>query len=275
MQLGVTLIMTGVRSWVRRGLAHSPNAFQINADLADPDQLALQAGRLCKRTLGDCPNVEGLSWRIITGTSIENIREAPWVFLPFEFTHDRVDSLPEIDSDTDPYIVIRSKLGDFISNDPLVHIAKSLEKALLTTLEIIRRSVSDYTLILAGPLRNIHWHHLVSVRSSAESTSETYRLRLSCSRGLDGWKVPPNLYCVLSLWYKSLAVQFTSNQDVDPFEGKNIVRLMGSVESFDRSLKGALHYLNDYSFLFQKIGEHLEVSGTLPTFGLAMLAQER
>ncbi|KAF2791447.1 hypothetical protein K505DRAFT_207343, partial [Melanomma pulvis-pyrius CBS 109.77] len=46
-QLGVTLFMTGVRSWVRRGLAHDIKSINLNLDVTNLDRLALEIGERC------------------------------------------------------------------------------------------------------------------------------------------------------------------------------------------------------------------------------------
>lgn len=235
--------MTGVRSWVRRGLAHQLEAINLNLDLTNPDRMALQAGEICLNNLWKS-GIEGFpSWRIATGEYQDGatvcIPDLAWRQPSDDAQAGELDQhLTKLDAKTYPPLVFRHMLQKWSPDDPHVSISKKLAVAMEATLDTLggfKKGSGIETKPFGGILS---WDHLVIKRPGKSSTStepsqEFTTLRLSCSRiqNSNRWAAPSNLHSILSLWIHSLTDRVSDHPGMQM--STEFFRILGLGTSFE------------------------------------------
>ena len=175
MQLGITLLMTCIRAWIRRGVSSQPITFQLDCN---PNWIALSVGTACQ---GSWPN-SGVPW---PG------RYSPR-FLPWDLPGG-IGSMPSAGLITvdDPRIVLRRKLQSLSSE---------VDDDLRPLSERLQRAMYDFDLPIewcSDP--HVKWVHIVTVESNLGAPDPHYaRLELSTRRG--NALAITVLHALLSLW---------------------------------------------------------------------------
>ena len=182
-QLGITLLMTCIRVWIRRGISNQPITFQLPDD-PDPNWIALSLGSCCR---GLWPN-KGEPW------SPEY--HADWSFHPYDLPVG-LDSTLIVDLITidDPRIVLREKLQLSISE---------IDRDLVARTERLRYAMTRiHRFGRWHPSSEfVKWEHVVVCRQN-DSEPQYARLRLEAWDGRiasDGRTKAKALRALLALW---------------------------------------------------------------------------
>jgi hypothetical protein len=147
-QLGATLLMTAIRSWIRRGLA---DKYQCLSLPSDPDGISMTVGFRCVTPMRQRPNalerdslLQDVTWGIPTANDLRTWRGSPWDSLYHGIPRMKDDDLP---MEKDPRITIRSRLQQFSTNqEPLIRVVENLYTAFSRTLKLWEHALQDNTL---------------------------------------------------------------------------------------------------------------------------------
>ncbi|KAI4622492.1 uncharacterized protein J4E87_006434 [Alternaria ethzedia] len=170
-QLGITLLMTCIRAWIRRGISNQPISFHLKSN---PNWIALSVGTACQ---GSWPD-GGVPWSMC-----DSPKFLPW-YLP-----GGIGSMPSAGLITvdDPRIVLRRKLQSLSSKDDgdVAPISKNLRRAMYKLLDHfgLNYDAAEFT----------EWTHVV-VNSPKGSGQHYVRLKLT------GLVDETTLHALLALW---------------------------------------------------------------------------
>ena len=179
-QLVVTLLMTCIRAWIRRGISNKPLNFELEPN---PNWIALSVGDACE---GSWPT-EGDTW------PKQRLR-----FLPCESPGSMRNTLSaDLITIEDPRIVLRRKIQSLSSNadDDLSLYARNLHRA-IRELQHKRDGRSH------SP--DITWVH---VMESSVNESNPYYVRLALTAEDYGWVDEEALHALLAMWRYSKPTQ--------------------------------------------------------------------
>ena len=179
-QLGVTLLITCIRAWIRRGISRQPTYFRLDYE---PNWIALSVGSACKA-----------SWP----AGSESWREQGWYegepmpvsFAPLNKPNSKNRTLSEdIITIDDPRIRLRRKLQSAQPefDDDLIALAESLNNAIHGVYHIIMHTWSQ----------PITWVHIVESNDLKDSTPHYARLELTkyCYKDNDDL-----MHALLAMW---------------------------------------------------------------------------
>jgi hypothetical protein len=221
-QLGATLLMTGIRSWVRRGLADKYSCRPLSSD---PDEISMALGFRCIAQAKQEPKafdrsikfgrIYSTSWKIPTANDLRTWRGPPWNNLYGDFPKMKDDNLPMKE---DPMITIRSMLQQFCTNqDPLIHLAEHLYTAFSSTLKLWKQALRDEATPYPTEVREsktLSWLLPVLSWDFRLELCHEGLLRLNCRE--DGWFGPPKekleLHAMLSMWLTTLRYEYTHDR---------------------------------------------------------------
>jgi hypothetical protein len=193
-QLGVTLFMTGVRAWVRRGISRKPNVFRLHT--SNPNILAITVGTACQNKWADLGS--------------------PGSFAPFTKFRFLPSFEPQSITTKDPRIMLRHKLQSFTSDMTHVELAGKLSQVMGSTLRGI-----EYLFRHERPPVRFNWIHLINTKHGDERSQ--IHLKLSCYLSNSGqltWEDGYDpLQSILSLWVHSKTHHNISYRCVDTFSG--------------------------------------------------------
>lgn len=179
-QLGVTLLMTCIRSWIRRGISRQPIYFRLKSD---PNWIALSVGSACK---GSWP-AKGEPWpeQDWHGQDRMPVNFAPWN-KPDSMNRTLSVDLMTID---DPRIRLRQKLQSAQPefDGDLVAVAESLNNAI--------RGV--YGIVMPISTQSITWVHIVENNGLKDIIRQYARLELTTH----GYEYDDgSMHALLAMW---------------------------------------------------------------------------
>jgi hypothetical protein len=215
-QLGVTVLLTGVRSWVRRDLGEELDTIPLPG--ISLDYIALHLGDYCLRStsvrrshylLGSA--VRNLRWEIVTGRYTKSIGrydripktllEGPGPMPLFPLSEDSSSSVYvakdpdhahaeivrefyELVQDAevmqvskDPRVKIHLHLEPLLKqHDPLLSIASKLKRVMLRTLHIVDGEASNGSLRISPLAESVSWTHVLATRVMQDDGSTSSKL---------------------------------------------------------------------------------------------------
>ena len=174
-QLGITILMTCIRAWIRRGVSYQPISFELSSD---PNETALSVGSACRS-----------SWPAV-GRPWPGLRSSE--FGPLRMSVDLTSTpIAESISINDPRIVLREKLQSFMpdADGDLVDLSRRFSRIK----KILHRML--WTSGLTADLETITWTHIVACRDF-DHDYETRFTRLEMSEDADRHKI----HALLALW---------------------------------------------------------------------------
>ena len=205
-QLSITLLMTCIRAWIRRGISNRPIHFQLDPDF---NFIALSVGDACNNSWP----TEGGLWPETHLVSFH-----PWN------SPEGTDSTPSaglIDID-DPRIVLREMLQS---------LSTEVDGDLKLLTESLRRAIRDVYQNVDSQLRHskIVWEHVVESMSPNDNELHCYRLKLEThGQSLD----KQVLHALLALWRYSAPLHTTEICVAKVFSGKDWKEKVEFLESY-------------------------------------------
>lgn len=267
-QLAITLFMTGVRSWVRRGLATEPPHIVLNSG-HELDEAAIYLGLFGpsdssdKSPFGPTSELVNGWWEIVTG----GYRGYPGDPSPLpRWVHPRRDGEEQLlrvhayggvrRFRPDPVVSIRQDLQSYMPDaSPIHEIASALERTIKRIIIAFDEAVIIDALKptqTSQDYRQFQWSHLVSRSGESRSTPpELFEIPLSCTAYVGSrsnrnnereCETPDELYPILSLWIYSLKTRNlgwadrlggASEYTTRPQNASDYIRLIGRCDDLD------------------------------------------
>jgi hypothetical protein len=216
MQLGATLLITAIRSWIRRGLADKYRCYSLPFNL---DHISMAVGFRCIAQMKQEPEAferyldDGASeWEIPTANDLGTWRGPPWDTLHQGFNKLNDDKIPV---EKDPRITIRSIIQQFSTNqNPIIHLAETLHTAFSGTLSVWQNALRSNPRppIMVSGFNKLSWTLPIHSYDQGLNLRHNSLLRLEC-----GWKPPKDeseLHAMLSMWLTTLDGHYIANDSV-------------------------------------------------------------
>ncbi|KAF2011218.1 hypothetical protein BU24DRAFT_495443 [Aaosphaeria arxii CBS 175.79] len=273
LQLGITVVMTGVRSWVRRGLAADPISVKLPSNRESIHMVLLfealmDAGKpldhLIKTRLARKILLEQ-RWELRTGTyqmlEADYASSTESVDSNHEPTPGNNSNAPAASEkeETENPASQTNPVKTFMNIQLLVEdrnyiyghsicVSRAIEKTFKLMDDL--RANGQIRLKWMSKWDKVTWAHSVVSHYPWTHKSKTSVIELECEHsGHDTIpKAPKEIFAVLSLWIDALkqrdARYFSLNdEELDMHEDHNYVRILGDIEEFGNDLKGLLHWL--------------------------------